>query len=95
MCSGQPRVLSDQDYHNIFVLLKQDNRGNVSFEYLMAYLKTVYDFSDKAILTMLQNSADKDTDFLNERQFIQMMKQINGIDKNDTYHVKHYFTIMT
>lgn len=92
MCLGQPKVISEQDYYNIFGLLKQDKRGNVSFNTLMTYLNSVTNLSDIDILALLKRYAERNTKFLNSTQFVNMMMiHQNGIDKYDTETCKILF----
>lgn len=91
MFTGQLKGISDNEYQNIFFLLKQNDRGNVTYDVLIEYLTSVYDLSAVAVLGILLAFGDKNKNDLNVYQFVNMMKELNGINESVAEKCKSLF----
>lgn len=54
---------------------------NVSFDILINFLKLCFKLRKKAILAVLNDFDEEKTSVLSAPQFVNMMKNLNGIDK--------------
>lgn len=93
MCVGQPKGISDEEYKTIFIMLEPNEMGNLSYKVLVNYLTSLYSLSDVAVLAILHDFDEKNTNVLNAHQFVVMMKKLNGIDKSDAELCKKLFPI--
>lgn len=79
MCAGQPLITSNENYENDFLSLDQDEYGNVSFEVLLTYLVSKFNFTNEVVQDILEKTDRKKIEALNKRQFKKMMTKLEGI----------------
>lgn len=91
MCTGQLKDISDSEYKSLFFLLEPDDKGNVSYNVLIKYLTSVYGLKNMAVLAILQHFNEKNTNVLNEHQFVDMIKRLNGINESVAETCKYLF----
>lgn len=91
MCAGQLKNISDSEYKSLFLSLEPDDKGNVSYNVLINYLTTVYSLKNKAVLAILQDFNENNTDVLNEHQFVDMIKRLNSINESVAEKCKYLF----
>lgn len=85
--------ISDLEYDNVFILLKPDDMGNVSFDVLTNYLSSTFLLHNLAIIGILQDFDETNTKYLNVYQFDNMMIQINSINEYVASKCKKVFHI--
>lgn len=93
MCEGQPKGISDEEYKTIFIMLEPDEMGNLSYKVLINYLTSLYSLSGVAVLAILHDFDEKNTNVFNAHQFVVMMKKLNGIHKSVAELCKKLFPI--
>lgn len=79
LCAGQSDAMTEDDYRNEYLLLEQDQHGNVSFDVLMQYLTSNYELTEKAAMQLLKRSDFRKQQILTFRQFINLIRKLKGI----------------
>lgn len=92
MCVGQSKIITDEEYKYVFSILEPDEEGNVSFDDLLNFLTLAYGLCYREVLAILQDFDKEKTESLDACQFVDMMKNLNGINETVAEMCKSEFT---
>lgn len=80
-CADRLFGLAEEDYRNEFLLLPKDEKGFVKFDDLIDYLTSMFDLSDVAAFKILYNMNWRKKKIISLRQFINLMRKLQGIEQ--------------
>lgn len=75
------------------MIMEPDENGVVHISVLIRFLVTLYGLTQVTVLAILRDYGCKNKNGLNARQFVNMMRKLNGINRSIAENSKEIFSI--